>query len=152
MEKKMSIIEYLLKNRHRNTFMSSENGEKCKMSINFDLTKEEYDDISKHFDNKDYLLNEYKEPIKLSKDEYIILKNIDEEYQWIVRDEDKNLCLFQCKPLKYKFYWCTNVANWQMLGTFFGQFNHFFQFIAWENEEPYNIKELLESYEKGGNS
>lgn len=142
MEKKMSIIEHLMKNRHRNTFMSSENGEKCKMSINFDLTKEEYDDISKHFDNKDYLLNEYREKIKLSKDEYVILKNIDEEYQWIARDIDESLNVYKNKPFKYGDIWdCVDI--WEKLSIF----EHLFKFINFEDEEPLNIQELLESCE-----
>lgn len=141
MEKKMSIIEHLMKNRHRNTLMSSENGEKCKMSINFDLTKEEYDDISKHFDNKDYLLNEYKEPIKLTHDEYIILKNIDEQYQWIARDKNNRIWLYEEKPFKDDDEWIA------MESSYFDAFNHLFKFINFEDEEPINIQELLDSCE-----
>lgn len=138
MEKKMSIIEHLMKNRHRNTFMSSENGEKCKISINFDLTKEEYDDISKHFDNKDYLLNEYKKTIKLTHDEYIILKNIDEEYKWIARDISGNLYVYKNKPFKDGNVWGC-VEGFVRIELF----EHLFKFIKFLDEEPYNIKELL---------
>lgn len=142
MEKKMSIIEHLMKNRHRNTLMSSENGEKCKMSINFDLTKEEYDDISKHFDNKDYLLNEYKEPIKLTHDEYIILKNIDEQYQWIARDIKGTLYIYDSKPQKLnEIWWFNDYIH------IFDIYKHLFQFIKFKDEEPYNIQELLDNCE-----
>lgn len=141
MENKMSIIEYLMKKRCRNILMYSDNGKKHEMSINFDLTKEEYDDISKHFDNKDYLLNEYKEPIKLTHDEYIILKNIDKNYQWIVREKDNRLFLYKDKPYKGNKTWYGE--NWTSLALF----NHLFKFIMWEDEEPYNIKELLENCE-----
>lgn len=145
MEKKMSIIEYLLKNRHRNTFMSSENGEKCKMSINFDLTKEEYEDISKHFDKKDYLLNEYKKNIKLTYDEYIILKNVYSEHEFISRDKDDYLYIWKRKPQKKEKYWSCGEYF-----TCLEMFNHLFKFIKWEDEEPYNIQELLNNCEVVG--
>ena len=138
----MSHIEHLMKNRHRNTFMSSENGEKCKMSINFVLTKEEYDDITKHFDKKDYLLTEYKESIKLNHDECVILKNIDEEYQWIARDKDNDLYLYPQKPEKKENSW-----RYGYDFTCIEMFNHLFKFVKWEDEEPYNIKELLDNCE-----
>ena len=43
----MSIIEHLLKNRCRNIEMYSERGKIHRMSINFYLTEEEYEEIDK---------------------------------------------------------------------------------------------------------
>lgn len=36
----------------------------------------------------------------------------------------------------------SNIANWYRS---FSLFDHLFQFIKWEDEEPYNIQELLDN-------
>lgn len=142
MEKKMSIIEHLLKNRCRNIHMSSLNKQNNSMAISFDLTKEEYDNISHHLNNHDYLLNEYKEKIKLTKDEHIILKNIDKNYEWIARDLDNDLYLYPQKPEKKENYW-----RYSDDFICIKMFNNLFQFIKFEDEEPTNIQELLNNCE-----
>lgn len=81
---------------------------------------------------KKWLEEEYKEPIKLSKDEYIILKNIDKKYQWIARDIDDDLYLYQQNGDNFT---CINM------------FNHLFQFVKWEDKESTNIQELLNNCE-----
>ena len=73
----------------------------------------------------------------LSDAERVILENIDEDYKWIARDECGRLNIFASKPKKYTNFWNGNV----LLGI--NAFNHLFQFIKWENEQPYNIEELL---------
>lgn len=144
MEKKISIIEYLMKKRCRNILMYSDNGKKHEMSIKFDLTKEEYENFSKNAlgkHNHDYLLKEYKEPIKLTQDEYIILKNIDNVYQWIARDKNNRIWLYEEKPFKDDDEWSA------MESSYFDVFNHLFKFVKFEDEEPYNIQELLDNCE-----
>lgn len=80
---------------------------------------------------KDYTLKELlwerKEKPKLSDDEKVILRNIAKEYNWIARDKSGYLILY--KELYYG------------IGT--KLFKHLFQFIKWEDEEPYNIEDLL---------
>ena len=94
---------------------------------------------------KRFLLEEYKEPIQLSHDEYVILKNVDSEYKWIARHKNKKLYLFTDKPRKnYSFSLWTN----EKYDSYFYHFSHLFQFVKWEDEEPYNIQELVENYEK----
>lgn len=81
---------------------------------------------------------ENKEPIKLSDVEKVILENI-KRYEWIARDLiDNNLYLYKCKPYKSNNEWSSPVKVCE-----FDQFNHLFQFVKWEDDEPYNIKELL---------
>lgn len=86
----------------------------------------------------DWLESEYKEPIKLTDDEKVILRNILQEYEWIARDIDGSLYAYFSKPRKLTKTWvCSEVNNGMKT------FNHLFQFIKWEDEEPWSIEELL---------
>ncbi len=76
----------------------------------------------------------------LSEAERVILENIDKDYKWIARDKTENmLFIYHRKPYKNDY------GNWLNGGTNHGLelFNHLFQFITWQDEEPYNIEELL---------
>ena len=91
---------------------------------------------------KDYtckkLLWERKEKPKLTEDEKAILRNLPKDYKWIARDKCGTICAFIDKPHKTGLGWS---------GNFFGAlvlFEHLFQFIKWEDDEPYLIEELLE--------
>ena len=105
------------------------------------ITQDENYDIMKVY--KDYtckeLLWERKEKPqpKLTEDEKVILRNLPKKYEWIARDKCGTICTFIDKPHK-------NGVGWS--GNFFGVlvlFEHLFQFIQWEDEEPYSIEELL---------
>ena len=93
---------------------------------------------------KDYtckeLLWERKEAIKpnpkLTKDEKVILKNVPKEYKYIARDKNGWIFLYIDKPVKRNFWF-------DDCGTIRFPFDHLFQFIQWEDEEPYSIEELL---------
>ena len=96
---------------------------------------------------KDYTLKELiwerKETPKLTEDEKAILRNLPKEYKWIARDKTSDIYLYEYKPKKYIFGWvCNSVwtchAGWTTLA-----FPHLFQFIKWEDDEPYSIEELL---------
>lgn len=86
-----------------------------------------------------WLEAEYQEPIHLTDDEKVILKNVDKNYRWIARDRSEELFAYADKPCKNdeKNYWncCKHVS--------LCVFSHLFQFIKWSDEEPYNIDELL---------
>lgn len=90
-----------------------------------------------------FMNEEYKEPIQLSYDEYVILKNLPSNWKYICRDGDGMVCLFEYKPNK-------GVSMWKFCGRriSFKVFEHLFQFIKWEDEEPYSIQQLIEDYEK----
>ena len=91
---------------------------------------------------KCWLQMEHKEKITLSEAERIILENIDKEYKWIARDELNNiLWIFAEKPTKNNGWWI-NESN-SKIGVNLALFNHLFQFITWNDSEPYNIEELL---------
>ena len=90
---------------------------------------------------KDYtckeLLWERKEKQKLNEDEKAILKVLlNEKYKWIARDKNDWLYVYASKPKK-------GITIWENTGSPMMPFVHLFNFIKWENEEPYSIEELL---------
>ena len=89
---------------------------------------------------KYWLQSKYKEPIKLSEAERVILENIDKEYKWIARDKDNSLWLYGDIPIKKSTCWSNENSE---IGEEFAFYNHLFQFITWQDDEPYNIEELL---------
>ena len=89
---------------------------------------------------KDYTLTELlwerKETPKLTEDEKVILRNVPKQYKWIARDIDGCLYVYESKPKK-------GITMWESDGLPMIPFDHLFQFIQWEDEEPYSIEELL---------
>lgn len=88
-----------------------------------------------------WLLSEYKEPIKLAKLEYDILKHLSDntKYLYITRDRCNGLFLYGMEPTKGDGYWT---------GKYYAsmsEFNKLFQFIQWEDEKPTSIKEVLKN-------
>ena len=97
-----------------------------------------------NMNSKQWLLAEYQEPIKLSHDEYVILKNLPKDCEWITRNRYGDLLIYREKPYKSVNIWdCDNDD-----GCEFYAFNHLFQFIKWEDEEPYEIAKLIADYER----
>lgn len=88
------------------------------------------------------LLEEYKEPVKLSKFEYEYLKVAKKEgFNFIARDNDGCVCLYINIPtLKGTTFWGYN-------GEFMIVFEELFKFVKWEDEEPWNIDNILANCE-----
>lgn len=108
--------------------------DKCCMKNICDKTKK---------DMKQWLLQEYKEPIIVSHGEYVALKNLGSEFKFIARDKEENcLSAYTSKPYK------GNVDWWLTGGVWCELLEHLFPFIKWEDEEPYEIAKLIEDYEK----
>lgn len=92
-----------------------------------------------------WLLSEYKEPIKLTRLEYDILKYLSDntKHMYIVRNKDGKLCIFDFEPVK-------NKVNDRWSGRYmYGMvmFNKLFQFVQWEDSTPTLIKDVLENCE-----
>ena len=107
-------------------------------------SRQESYDIMKVY--KDYtckeLLWERKEKPQLNEDEKAILKVLlNEKYKWIARDKNDWLYVYASKPKK-------GITIWENTGSPMMPFVHLFNFIQWEDEEPYSIEELLEGEEK----
>lgn len=90
-----------------------------------------------------WLLSEYKEPIKLSRLEYDILKYISDntKYLYITRDDCNGLFLYGIEPTKGDGCW---------YGKYYAgmaAFSKLFQFVQWSDEKPTSIKEVLDNCE-----
>lgn len=90
-----------------------------------------------------WLLEEYKERIKLTKLEYDILKYLSDntKYLYITRDRCNGLFLYGMEPTKGDGYW---------MGKYYAgmsAFNKLFQFIKWEDSTPTPIKDVLDNCE-----
>lgn len=87
------------------------------------------------------LLEEYKEPIKLTRFEYEYLKVAKEnEYNFIARDNDGCVFLYRNRPWK-------DELSWDYSGKFMIVFEELFKFVKWADEEPCNIDEILSNCE-----
>ena len=87
------------------------------------------------------LLEEYKEPIKLSKFEYEYLKVAKKEgFNFIARDKSNTLYGFEKQPTKRDLMWGSG-------GDCVRMFESIFKFVQWENEEPWNIDNILANCE-----
>ena len=90
-----------------------------------------------------WLLSEYKEPVKLTRLEYELLKwMIEKDYKCISRDSDRQLNVYYDKPVKDESYWKTNKTYYDL-----DLLINLFQFVKWEDEEPTSIQEVLENCE-----
>lgn len=90
---------------------------------------------------KDYTLTELlwerKEKPQLNEDEKAILKVLlNEKYKWIARDKNDWLYVYASKPKK-------GITIWENTGSPMMPFVHLFNFIKWEDDEPYLIEDLL---------
>ncbi len=92
--------------------------------------------------NKKYTIKKLPKKPKLTEDEKVILRNIPEKYKYIARDNSGALYIYKGKPYKEREEWYS-VFRFNELNLF----QHLFQFIKWEDKEPYKIQELLEEYE-----
>ena len=93
---------------------------------------------------KDYTCTELlwerkeKQKPKLTEDEKVILRNVPKQYEWIARDAGDSLCVYTKRPIKQMSVWSTD--GWMSPMPLF---YNLFQFIKWEDEEPYSIEDLL---------
>ena len=90
-----------------------------------------------------WLLSEYKEPIKLTRLEFEILKWLDkEDYKFIVRNPGGNLMIYYDTPEKDVSFWFYDSGCKILSG-----FNELFQFVQWEDIEPTSIQDVLKNCE-----
>lgn len=90
-----------------------------------------------------WLLSEYKEPIKLTRTEYSLLRHAYKlNYKYIARDKDGDISLYLDEPDKDIL-----TEFWHGKEYEFTLFNNLFPFIKWEDLEPTSIQEVLENCE-----
>lgn len=90
------------------------------------------------------VLYERKEII-ITQAEKTILENRNRLYNWIARDKDGEMALFEKKPFKVEDgiqdSWVCETPSSSFCNL--DCFMHLFPFVNWEDEEPWNIEELL---------
>lgn len=74
----------------------------------------------------------------ITEDEKTILRNLPEKFKWIARDENGRLCIYRNKPGRLQRVW-SGEDDFEYLN----MFNHLFQMIHWEDDEPWNTEDLL---------
>ena len=92
---------------------------------------------------------------KINREEYEVLKGLDDKWKWIARDKDNTLVMGAGKNERYLDGWFppVNVGDSLVVDETnavkdVSEYGNMFQFIQWKNEEPYNIAELIEEYEE----
>ena len=102
-------------------------------NLNLDIVK-----VYEDYTCKKVLWEKPKKPVLTDK-EKVILRNLPEQYKYIARDNDNDLNVYIKKPSKDDTYWNINIVYVNELNVF----NHLFQFIRWDDKEPYLIEDLL---------
>lgn len=131
MEDYVSPCKFKIINNHLMRYKGDRDYEVCNASLNI-IAK---GDVVKLPKKKEF-----------TDDELCILRNVDKGYKWIARDEDGELCLFNSKPNKlitenYKTWENPfNTSNYKLIEIF----NHIFNSIQWEDEEPVFIDDYVE--------
>lgn len=79
---------------------------------------------------------------QFSNDELCVLRNIDKKYKWIARDRSGNICIFEEKPYKKNEdeIWDNNHNDYIE----FHCYNHLFNSIKWEDNEPIYIDNYVD--------
>src|SRR5699024_5186400 len=75
---------------------------------------------------------------KINQEEYEVLKGLDDKWEWIARNYNGALITYTDKPMKNPNLY------WDSLGERMD--DSLFRFIRWDDEEPYNIAELIDEY------
>lgn len=146
-EKILDVVEddkkynFAIKDDDPNAFSNCHSDISCKNCI-FTSLKNGKNCLYNRFN---WLLSEYKEPIKLSRLEYDILKYLSDntKHMYIVRNKDGKLCIFDFEPVKNKVndWWSGRYMHGMVM------FNKLFQFIKWEDSTPTPIKDVLDNCE-----
>lgn len=76
---------------------------------------------------------------QFSKDEKTIARNFPKEFEYAARDEDEELWLYKERPNKGECEWNLEWSPVQNINFF----NHLFQQIQWEDDEPTLISDII---------
>lgn len=76
---------------------------------------------------------------EFTEDEKVILRNLEDKWEWIARDGDGSLRLYCVEPEKLDTLWATPRCDF----TPFRCFDHLFQSVQWEDEEPCEFRRFV---------
>lgn len=80
---------------------------------------------------------------KISKEEYEKLKRAKSDgFEWVAKDMSGGVFAYKIKPEKYSYSWIDD-NNYRIISSRGSEL----EVLRWEDEEPYNISELIEEYE-----
>lgn len=141
----------LVKDTSEGDIIINDNGWNRLCYYNDDLTSEFRDlDIVRVYKGKfggfTYMLSESpliwerKEMPTLTDAERVILKSLNTKWEYIARDVSGELYVYDTKPHKDSNVWKNAFEDDCDCLSIFG---HLFQFIKYENEEPYKIEDLI---------
>ena len=74
---------------------------------------------------------------KFTDDELFLFKKVNKEYEWCARDKNGRLYLYEKKPYKKGDIWYYDMSE------SFNFYNHLFNSILWEDEEPVFIDDYV---------
>ncbi len=81
---------------------------------------------------------------KFTKFQFYLLQKLSEKFTWMARDKgEEYICCYKEKPVKRREVWYVEKPEYILLESPINDF----PFIKWEDEEPYNINELLKNCE-----
>lgn len=135
-------------NKHNNEFGLSNRIVKCTYeecaSCVFSNLNNQGDRVGCSVRRIKWLLSEYKEPVKITKLEYDVLKHLLEktQYRFIVREKSDNIYIYKRKPKKGTYAWDIS-SGMQNLNIFV----NLFPFIKWQDSEPTSIEYVLKNCE-----
>jgi hypothetical protein len=75
----------------------------------------------------------------MTEQEKVILQSIDPKFKYIARDKDGTLCAYTVEPERSGGIWFSWTNDYGGLGAF----DHLFENVKWEDEEPTLIQDLL---------
>lgn len=81
--------------------------------------------------------------MKITKQEKLILSSLKSEWKYIARDEDGHLYIYKVKPIKIDGQYCCDMYTDYCD---FLAFNHLFEFISLNDENPHSINILINYY------
>lgn len=145
-EKILDVVEddkkynFAIKDDDPNAFYNCHSDIPCKNCI-FTSLKNGKNCLYNRFN---WLLSEYKEPVKLTRFEQDVLKYLIEktQYRFIVREKSDNIYIYKRKPKKGIGAWDSSTGMLNL-----NVFINLFPFIKWEDEEPTSIKDVLDNCE-----
>lgn len=117
-------------------------GLECKNCV---LNNNDYNDCN--FVRIKWLLSEYKEPVKLTRLEYEILKYIlnHTEYKYIARSKLGEIFIYENEPIKNGDDWSVLLNGGGFTTIVF--LSELFKFINWLDLKPTSIKDVLDNCE-----